>query len=160
MVVVADTTPLNYLVLIDTVHVLPALYGRVLIPQQVHRELQHSRTPPRVREWATELPGWCEVRVAGPSNDAGLNDLDAGERDAIQLALDMGIDTLLMDESEGRREAVRLHLNVTGTLAVLEKSAQRGVIDLRVAFDRLERTNFRISAKIRGEFLSRIPDVL
>jgi predicted nucleic acid-binding protein len=39
MIVIADTTPLNYLVLIDRVEVLPQLYGRVVIPLAVWEEM-------------------------------------------------------------------------------------------------------------------------
>jgi predicted nucleic acid-binding protein len=47
MIVIADTTPLNYLVLIDQPHLLPQLYGRVLIPQAVYDELGKSALPPQ-----------------------------------------------------------------------------------------------------------------
>jgi predicted nucleic acid-binding protein len=67
----------------------------------------------------------------------------------------MGVDTLLMDESEGRRAALLHHLKVTGTVAVLEKAAQRGLIDFRSTLERLDQTNFRLSASIRAEFLKR-----
>jgi predicted nucleic acid-binding protein len=103
------------------------------------------------------LPAWCEVRSLISTPDAQLAELDPGERDAIQLALDTRVNTLLMDESEGRREALRRHLLVTGTLAVLEKAAQRGLIDFRVALDRLEKTTFRLSARVRTEFIQRNP---
>jgi predicted nucleic acid-binding protein len=157
MIVVADTSPLNYLVLKGEIELLPALYLKVLIPQEVHRELQQPGTPPAVRAWALSLPAWCEVRSIASVPDAALEELDPGERDAIQLALDSGIDTLLMDESEGRWEALRRHLLVTGTVAVLEKAAQRGLIDFGATLNRLEQTNFRLSAKVRGEFIKRNP---
>jgi predicted nucleic acid-binding protein len=157
MIVVADTTPLNYLILIGEIELLSAFYERVLIPLEVHRELHRPKTPPQVRAWAASLPAWCEVRDVTSAPDAALNELDAGERDAIQLALEAGVDTLLMDESEGRREAIRRHLHVTGTVAVLEKAAQRGWIDFRATLQKLEQTNFRLSASIRDDFIRRNP---
>jgi predicted nucleic acid-binding protein len=157
MIVVADTSPLNYLVLIDEVELLFALYDSVLIPVEVHRELQHPKTPPAVRAWASSLPPWCQVRGLSSVPDAALNELEAGERDAIQLALEMGIDTLLMDDIEGRREAIQRHLYVTGTVGVLEKAAQRGLTEFRASLERLARTNFRLSARIRDEFIRRNP---
>ncbi|HTV14056.1 MAG TPA: DUF3368 domain-containing protein [Acidobacteriaceae bacterium] len=157
MIVVADTSPLNYLVLIAEIQLLSTLYERVLIPEEVHRELQRLQTPPSVRSWAASLPSWCEVRAVSASTDPGLIELDPGERDAIQLALDTRIDTVLMDEMSGRREALRRHLRVTGTVAVLEKAAQRGLIDFRDVLQRLEATNFRLSPAIRAEFLGRNP---
>jgi predicted nucleic acid-binding protein len=62
-----------------------------------------------------------------------------------------------MDEIAGRREAARRHLHVIGTLAVLEQAAQKGLLEFRDALQRLERTNFRLSAAVRDEFLLRNP---
>lgn len=157
MIVVADATPLNYLVLIGQIELLSALYRTVLIPQEVHRELQQPGTPPTVRAWATKLPAWCEVRASSSTPDPALSELDPGEREAIQLALEAGVNVLLMDETEGRREALRRHLQVAGTVSVLEKAAQRGLIDFRVALERLDQTIFRLSAKIRDQFIKRNP---
>ena len=47
MIVVSDTTPPNYLILIDSVHVLPTLFGRVYAPSAVMQELSHPKTPER-----------------------------------------------------------------------------------------------------------------
>jgi predicted nucleic acid-binding protein len=157
VIVVADTTPLNYLVLIGEIDLLPALYRQVLIPTEVHRELQRRQTPLAVQTWAHDLPLWCQLRAVVSEPDPSLNELDAGERGAIQLALETGVDTLLIDDSEGRREAILRHLKVTGTVAVLEIAAQRGLVDFRAALHRLEQTNFRLSASIRSEFLRRNP---
>ena len=49
MVVIADASPLPYLVEIDCHDILPQLFGRVLIPVAVAQELQHGRTPENVR---------------------------------------------------------------------------------------------------------------
>jgi predicted nucleic acid-binding protein len=50
MIVVADTSPLNYLVLIDEIDLLPAIFGKVLLPQAVFLELQHPKTARRAPE--------------------------------------------------------------------------------------------------------------
>lgn len=105
MIVVADTSPINYLLLIDKVDVLPELYQNVLIPQRVYAELLEARAPTIVREWGENLPAWCRVMTHALRHDASLSGLDAGEREAIQLALDLGIDTLLIDDVAGRRQA-------------------------------------------------------
>ncbi|HXB70914.1 MAG TPA: hypothetical protein VNY05_21950 [Candidatus Acidoferrales bacterium] len=64
MIVVADTTPLRYLVVIEREHLLPALYGRVLIPPAVADELSHENTPAAVR-----APGWPRNRVGSKSGN-------------------------------------------------------------------------------------------
>jgi predicted nucleic acid-binding protein len=62
MIVVSDTTPLNYLILIDSAHVLPALFGRVYAPPAVIWELAHPRSPEPVRRWTDSLPEWLTVQ--------------------------------------------------------------------------------------------------
>jgi predicted nucleic acid-binding protein len=59
--VVADTGPLNYLVLIRQIEVLPALFERVFIPELVRNELQHSGAPTSVRRWIAARPSWLEI---------------------------------------------------------------------------------------------------
>jgi predicted nucleic acid-binding protein len=107
MIVVADTTPLNYLILIDEVDLLPVLFGQVLLPQAAFQELQHSKTPPKVRQWMAHLPAWLEVRTVTTVASPALMNLDIGEREAIQLALELGVNTVLIDEAEGRQVAER-----------------------------------------------------
>ena len=63
-VVVADTSPLNYLILIDAIDLLPRLYGRIIIPAEVLNELIDDGAPRRVSDWAIQLPEWVEVRSA------------------------------------------------------------------------------------------------
>ncbi len=85
-VVVADTSPLNYLVLIEAIDLLPRLYRRVLIPQEVFQELREPGAPPPVGAWIDEPPEWLEVRRAPMVVDPALDALDPGERAAILLA--------------------------------------------------------------------------
>jgi predicted nucleic acid-binding protein len=66
-VVISDTSPINYLVLISEIGLLPALYGKVLIPDTVLAELLDAGSPPTVLAWATILPDWVEVVM----DDAG-----------------------------------------------------------------------------------------
>jgi predicted nucleic acid-binding protein len=75
--VVSDTSPLNYLVLIEAVHLLPKLVSGVLIPPTVAAELAHPRTPAVVRQWISNPPPWLEI-VAPMNVDPSL-DLDRGE---------------------------------------------------------------------------------
>jgi predicted nucleic acid-binding protein len=47
-VVVAGTSPINYLVLIGEVDLLARLYGEILIPDIVAQELAYSESPQKV----------------------------------------------------------------------------------------------------------------
>ncbi len=130
MIVVADTTPINYLILIGQVDLLTKLFGGVVIPPAVFKELQNDRTPEPVRKWIAERPQWLAVVSLEAAPDAELSDLDAGEREAIALAERLRADRLLVDEMEARREAVRRNFMVIGTLGVLRKAAQLHLIGL------------------------------
>ena len=59
--IVADTTPLNYLVLIEAVDILPRVYGRVLVPPAVKAELSDPKTPIMVSRWIAQSPSWLYV---------------------------------------------------------------------------------------------------
>ena len=147
MIVVADASPLQYLVRIKAINVLLPLYHRVLLPQSVVRELQHTNTPAVVRTWIAQPPAWCEIRPDPPA-DPTLTFLGPGERAAIPLALAVHADRLLIDDLAGRSEAEHRRLPVTGTLGVLGAAHRAGLLDFETALARLRRTNFYISDTI------------
>ena len=101
MVVVADTSPINYLVLIAQIDFLVVLYGRILIPPAVLAELRHPLAPKPVREWAAGAPALLEV--VSPKRKLVLPKLDEGETEAIALATGVHASALLIDERAGRR---------------------------------------------------------
>lgn len=154
--VVADTSPLNYLVLIGHINLLPQLYGRVLIPESVLEELSDIEAPPLVRNWATNRPQWIEVSPATSIDDAGLSRLHAGERDAISLGLTVHADAVLLDERRGRQEAENRGLKLIGTLGVLVAAYDRGLINLGAAIDSLRQTSFHASPKLLASIVERV----
>ena len=143
MIVVADSGPLQYLILLEQVDLLRRFYGQVVVPQAVASELSTSGAPRVVREWITEPPSWVEVRpVASDVVAAITDDLDLGERSAIALAETLHADLLLIDEAAGRAEAKRRHLRVTGTLGVLRAGAEQGLVNVPNLLERLRTTSF------------------
>jgi len=156
MLVVADTSPINYLVLLEHTAVLPALYTRVFLPPAVVTELQDLEAPEEVRAWVDNLPPWCEVRRPAPLGETEtLAHLGAGEREAILLAHELQADFLLIDEEDGRQAARSRALTVTGTLGVLERAAERGLTDLPSTLARLLTTTFRVRDDLIQGMLAR-----
>jgi predicted nucleic acid-binding protein len=155
MVVIADTTPLNHLVLIGCERLLHQLYARVLIPAQVLGELRAAKAPPMVRGFARRLPEWIEVHEVALPDDRALARLDAGEAAVIVLAQRLAADLAIIDETQGRREAASRNLVVTGTLTVLLIAAERDLIDFPPTVARLRQSGFRASTKLIERFLDR-----
>ena len=144
-VVVADATPLHYLILIGAVNVLPRIFEKIHAPMEVRDELSCEAAPPPVRTWMQQPPHWLEV-LATPvlaSEDLSLQALDSGERAAIVLAESIRADLLLIDDRAGAILAQRRGLAVTGTLGVLDLASHAGLLHLQDAFARLQKTNFR-----------------
>ena len=65
MLVVADSSPVNFLVRVGCVHVLRELFGSVALPVQVLAELSNVKTPEEVRAFVSRLPDWVQVKVPG-----------------------------------------------------------------------------------------------
>jgi predicted nucleic acid-binding protein len=147
MIVIADTTPLNYLVVVGYIHLLPTLFGQVVIPPAVWAELQDLEAPESVRQWIRQSPSWLEVRSV-KRVDPSLTFLDAGEQEAITLAEEIHADKVLLDEADARREATRRQLSVVGTLGILREGARRNLLDLPTALGALQQTSFYVSTHL------------
>lgn len=146
MIVLSDTSPINYLVLTGHIDILPALFGQAVIPAAVLTELQHSGTPPAVHLWISQPPAWLLIRT--PSHVDPQIRLGHGEAEAISLAVEMHAALVLMDDRRGRREAEARGLSVAGTLNVLEAAAKRDLLDLPTAIAKLRQTNFHVAESI------------
>jgi predicted nucleic acid-binding protein len=154
MIVVADSSPLHYLILIEQVGLLRQLYSEVVIPEAVFAELSRPASPAAVSGWLSSAPSWLRlVPVSAEEIAAVAESLDVGERAAIALAETMRADLLLIDEAAGRREASRRHIRVTETLGVLRSAAEKGLIDVPNVLGRLQATNFYVADDlIESEF--------
>lgn len=154
MIVVADTSPVNYLILIGHVGVLGQIYGRVTIPEAVLDELSSSSAPASIWEWAQHPPVWLEIDSSIPGEDASLDALDRGERHAIALAQRLGAKRLIVDDGAARREAEKRGIPVIGLLGVLAEAARRGLLSLPEALAALQATSFYVSDELIERLLA------
>jgi len=154
MIVVADTSPINYLILISEISILERMYQQVVLPRAVYAELVRPAAPDRVRTWMEQPPAWIEVRTPSRTSDRALDLLDPGERDAILLAEELQPAQLIIDDWEGRQEAQRRGLKVAGTLGTLQEAAKLGLVDLQGAIKRLQGTSFFISPELLSRILN------
>ena len=132
MPVVSNTSPILNLAIIGRLDLLRQQFGEVLIPPMVLQELKVD----------TELPGVEPIRLA-LQNDwlhvvelsntdmarALRRDLDNGEAEAIALALQLRLTTVLIDEHDGRAVAKAMGLVPVGVLGVLLRAKRTGNLD-------------------------------
>ena len=111
-----------------------------------------------MRAWVDSLPGWVQVLPVTASDDPALRSLDDGERSAITLGLTLGADLILIDDRKGAAAALRQGFEITGTLGVLTRASQRGILDLASALARLRRTNFHYRQELLDELLKKYGD--
>ena len=155
MIIIADTSPINYLVLIGLQEILPTLFGQIIIPEGVLAELQAPATPSVVGQWIANRPHWLEVKRLITAPDLSLSHLDEGEREAIQMAQELSADLLLVDEKAARQEAAKRNLSTVGTLGILDRAADKGLVDFAQALHLLKKTSFYISLSVEQFFLER-----
>jgi predicted nucleic acid-binding protein len=121
---VTNTTPLITLAGIGLLDLLPLLYEEVWAPRIVMDEYQAKA--PLIEPDLTQVL-WLKV-VDAVSIDPALSLLDGGEAAALSLGQMVGARLILLDERKARRIAARMGLQVAGTLAVLLRAKQQGLL--------------------------------
>jgi uncharacterized protein len=148
MIVVSNTTPLIGLATIQRFDVLEQLFGKIHIPQAVYdkavtagREAGGAKREVIAAVWIETVPVQDQLAV-----EVLLDELDRGEAETIVLARELNADWVLMDEKKGRRKLTELGLDRIGTLGILLKAKQVGLLpQLRPELERLRQQGFSIS---------------
>jgi len=140
--IVADSTCLIGLERIDKIDLLPQMYSQVIIPPQVQKEFGLS---------------FAWLIVKNPQNIGMVNSLklmvDDGESEAIALAYELGY-RLVVDDKQARNIAKRLDIEIIGTVGILVKAKQLGLIDqLLTILEALENKGFYLSQSLKTEAL-------
>jgi len=126
--VISNTTPILSLIKIGKLDILKELYGQIMIPEAVFNEMEVGK------DWLfyTDLSkiDWIRIEpIQQITSKLYLFDLDAGEAEVIILAQEQKADLVIMDEIMGRRYAKQLGLKLTGTLGILLRAKEKGLID-------------------------------
>jgi predicted nucleic acid-binding protein len=151
MIVVADSSPMIALIEIGHIDVLPGLFYEIIIPPQVSAKMRQFCRSQLVHHFFAAPHTWLTERV--PKKIEVIPALHAGELAAISLAQELKAELLLIDEIDGRKAAADRHIPLTGTIGVLESAADRGLLDLRDAFEKIKETGFWISHRLLDERL-------
>lgn len=156
MIVISDTSPITNLAAVGHLSLLQQLYGDIIIPERVYQELTGAGDSiPGCRE--VQTLAWISVRSAANQEQVRLlqDKLDAGEAEAITLAVELDADWLLIDEELGRTIAAEYHIQFTGVLGILIEAKYRGLItQVKPLLDELIRTaDFWVSARLYSHVL-------
>jgi len=142
MSVVSNASPLISLALAGQLDLLRQLYGELVIPESVWREVVlEGAGQPGAKE--VETAEWIRVQSAANRElvQALRQELDAGEAEAIALALQIEAELLLMDERLGRETATHMGVRCVGLIGVLIEAKRRGVVNhIRPLLDTLQNT--------------------
>lgn len=153
MIVVSDTSPICYLLLIDCIDVLKALYKVVVIPQAVADELNAPESPLVVQNWIAQPPEWLQTQIIESLQTVELGKLDPGEQEAILLAEQLKADLVILDDKAARRIAKEPGLIVVGLLGILKDADENGLLDLKLTFDRLREAGFWVAPSLLAQLL-------
>ena len=154
--VICNTSPLQYLHQAGVLELLPALAGQVYVPEAVVAELREGQRRNVLLPTLEEL-SWLTVQ---PVRDRTLlplvTHLGDGEKEVLALGLETEDALLILDDRDARRYARALELEITGTLGLLLRAKERGILDaVRPVLDRLQVLGFRLNARTRQMVLKR-----
>ena len=126
--IICNTTPILSLLKINKLDLLKELYGKVIIPNAVYQEIENGKEKQYYQDLT--LLSWIEIaEIKNPESRAYFIDLDFGEAEVLILAKEMNADLVIMDEIMGRRFAKQLEFNLTGTIGILLKAKEKGLIN-------------------------------
>lgn len=151
MIAASNTSPLILLDNANHLWVLGKLFKKVVIPEAVNKEC--------LRPGGYIVPDWLQV-IPVPKETSYLakqlyQKVDAGEAEAIALSSALKTDLLILDDLNGRRQAKDLGLPVVGTIGILTKAKQRGIIQkLAPVLDLLREHRFYIDDELRQSALA------
>jgi predicted nucleic acid-binding protein len=154
-IVVSNSSPICYLVLIGQIHLLSSLFKEITVPEVVIRELSDEGAPEPLREWVARPPQWLKVQEVAPQTSLELDRLHAGEREVILLASQIKAELLIMDEKAAREAAIKRGFRVTGLIGLLDEAAALGMLDLLKTVEKLRLTSFRASPYLLKTLLDR-----
>ncbi|MDI9639204.1 DUF3368 domain-containing protein [Oscillatoria amoena NRMC-F 0135] len=156
MTVVSNTTPLSELAKVGKLELVQAVFGKIIIPQEVYDELTTGSHPA-----ANLVPSadWIEVRVIQDRQRLltlqEQTGLDLGESAAIILAEELSAVRLLIDERAGRQIAQSRNIPIVGTMGLLLLAKQLKLIpSIKDVLDELRNQGQYISQKLYEDVLA------
>lgn len=157
--IVSNTTPIISLLKVGKLDILKELYHKVYIPNEVYLEIEAGKH----KEYYIDLAAIEWIQISKIQNAKSLSfflDLDKGEAEAIVLANEINADLLILDETLGRFHAKHIGLNVTGTIGILLKAKENGIIDkIKPILIELSQKGIWLSEKLIEQTLTKASEI-
>jgi len=161
MKVVSNSGPLIALGKLNRLNLLEKLYGKVLIPKIVYREVVvEGMKIGEIDAFRADLlvgrvliPVDFEFETTNIEKDYGIH---PGEAEAIKIALKEHADLVLIDDIRARIAARKNNLKIKGTVGVLVDSYRKGFINLSEFESLMNELAERNDIWISGEFCRKI----
>jgi len=156
MRVVSNASPLVNLARIGHLELLRDLFGNLLVPEAVWEEVVVAGAGQPGARLLEEATWVARHQVKNQSLVQALRqELDAGEAEAIALAVEVKADLLLMDERLGRETAQHLGRRVTDVIGVLVEAKRKGMLpEVKSPLDALrDKDGFRVSERLYARVL-------
>lgn len=151
--IVSNTTPIISLLKLNRLKLLKQLYSQIYIPQAVYEEIEAGKSKVFYKD-LSKIDWINIVRIKDKQAVKYFLDLDAGEAEAIVLASEIKADLVLLDEKLGRFHAKHANLKVTGTIGILIKAKNDGLLNsLKPLLDELTNKEVWLSEKLKHEIL-------
>jgi len=144
--IIADTSCLIIYDKINELKILRDTFVELIVTDEV------------VEEFGGDLPGWITIQQITNKNQYFelAKNLGKGEASSIMLALELDDSLLIIDERKGRKVAEEMKIEIIGSLGVLIRAKEKGVIEsVKEILNLIDKTNFRISDSIKEQILKK-----
>jgi len=151
MIVVANTTPLIGLASIQRFVVLNQIFGEITIAEAVFDEIMKTGGRKKIAQQEVSTSEWLRVRSIQDrlAVEVLLDELDLGEAETIVLAREINADWVIMDEKKGRQKLTQMGFNKIGTLGVLLKAKEIGLLPfIKPELEKLQKNGFSLSQTV------------
>ena len=143
--IIADTSCFIILSKIDELELLQKIYVQIVTTSDI------------AIEFGEVLPDWVIIKNVSNKNYQDILELqlDKGESSAIALAMEIENCTIILDDYKARKVAQKLNISITGTIGVIVKAKQLGIIkSVQPILEKIRNSNFRLSKELENQALS------
>ncbi len=162
MIIVSNTTPLIGLSILKRFELLQQLFGEIYIAQAVYDEAVVGGREIGGAKYEILSAPWIHTAKIKDrlAVDVLLDELDAGEAETIVLAREINADWVLMDEKKGRRKLDQLGIRKIGTVGILLKAKELGLLSLvRPELEKLRSKGFSLSNSVIDAVLKQVKEI-